>query len=140
MPCLWIHRASGSDFLVRGDEATLVKLGRDILSQDSDSLINTDFNSESNDIGNSPNVQISLEQDYFLPDRHFYDEISYVTLTDAYKMTVDNIFPENHCRTEYSTFKLPKGFIIRNREEPYDFTCPILTHDELDKQLEAYFI
>ena len=135
MPCLWIHRASGSDFLVRGDKANLMKLSRDILMEDADSVYMLD----DNNIGYSSNVQISLEEDGFLPERRFYNEISYVTSSDAYKMCLSDIFPENHFRGQNSSFKLPKGFIIRSRDEPYDFTTPKLTHEQLDKQLEDNF-
>jgi hypothetical protein len=120
MPCLWIHRSSFSDFLVRGDTNSLIKLSEEILSQD------------------KSNTQISLEDDDFLPERELYHEISYVTSTDAYKMTLWNIFPEDHFRHEDSTYKLPKGFIVRNRDEPYDFTRVIPTADELDKELATY--
>jgi hypothetical protein len=132
MPCLWIHRSSGSDFLVRGDGVSLVKLSRDILSKD---LVNYNSLEEMGQLL----PQISLVADDFLPERNLYHEISYVTSVDAYKMTLWNIFPEDHFRHEDSDYKLPKGFIIRNRDEPYDFTRKIPTAEELDKELADYF-
>ena len=136
MPCLWIHRSSGSDFLVRGNTMTLVQLAREILSEQKDS--NILYNSLK-ELGTSPTTQFSLEDDDFLPERKFYQDISYVSSVDAYKMTLWNIFPEDHFMHEDSCYKLPKGFIIRNRDEPYDFTRRIPTADELDEELTSYF-
>jgi hypothetical protein len=127
MPCLWIHRSSGSHFLVRGDEAELMNLSEQILTEE--------VSSKNSAFG----TRISLKADDFLPERSLYDEISYVSSADAYKMTLWNIFPEDHFRHEDSTFKLPKGFIVRNRDEPYDFTRPIPTAQELDQELSDYF-
>jgi len=91
------------------------------------------------DLPQTADLQFSLEADDFVPERHFYHEVSYVTPADAYKMTLWNIFPEDHFRHEDSTYKLPKGFIVRNREEPYDFTRPIPSVKELDEELADYF-
>ena len=132
MPCLWIHRSSGSDFLIRGDKTFLAELAQEILSKD---LINYNSLKEMGD----PLPQLSLVDDDFLPERNLYHEISYVTPVDAYKMTLWNIFPEDHFKHEDSTYKLPKGFIIRNRDEPYDFTRKIPTSEELDQELVEYF-
>ena len=134
MPVLWIHRANASDFLVRGETESLMRLADEIVSEGRKSVMKHD-----GDMAQTADTQFSLEVDDFLPERHYYDEISYVTPADAYKMTLWNIFPEDHFRHEDSTYKLPKGFIIRNRDEPYDFTRPIPTSKELDDQLANYF-
>jgi len=134
MPVLWIHRANASDFLVRGETESLMRLADEIVSEGKKSVMKHD-----GDMAQTADTQFSLEVDDFLPERHFCDEISYVTAADAYKMTLWNIFPEDHFRHEDSTYKLPKGFIIRNRDEPYDFTRSIPTSQELDKQLANYF-
>ena len=134
MPVLWIHRANNSDFLVRGETEDLRRLADEIVSEGKCASMN---------YGGDPvqvaDLQFSLEADDFLPERHFYDEISYVTAADAYKMTLWDIFPEDHFRHEDSTYKLPKGFIVRNRDEPYNFTRPIPSVKELDEQLTGYF-
>jgi hypothetical protein len=133
MPVLWIHRSTSSDFLVRGETEELMRLADQIVSEMKSSIMNP------GQLPQTADTQFSLEADDFLPERSFYDEVSYVTSADAYKMTVWNIFPEDHFRHEDSTYKLPKGFIIRNRDEPYDFTRPIPSAKELDEELADYF-
>ena len=134
MPVLWIHRANHSDFLVRGETEDLMRLADEIVSERKCTSMN---------YGGDPvqvaDLQFYLEADDFLPERNLYDEISYVTPADAYKMSLWNIFPEDHFRHDDSTYKLPKGFIVRNRDEPYDFTRPISSTKELDEELADYF-
>jgi len=134
MPVLWIHRANNSDFLVRGETEDLMRLADEIVSERKCTSMN---------YGGDPvqvaDLQFYLEADDFLPERNLYDEISYVTPADAYKMSLWNIFPEDHFRHDDSTYKLPKGFIVRNRDEPYDFTRPISSTKELDEELADYF-
>ena len=135
MPVLWINRKSGSDFLVRGDNESLVTLSQKIIYETQDMLQNKSLD---DDLRHLSDTQMYIEEDDFIPHRNGYGEISYVSSTDAYKMTLWNIFPEDHFRHEDSTFKLPKGFIIRNRDEPYDFTRSIPSHIELDQELANY--
>ncbi len=132
MPVLWIHRANSSDFLVRGETESLMRLADEIVSEVKSSTMNP------GQLPQAVNLQFSLEADDFLPERHFYNEISYVTAADAYKMSLWEIFPEDHFRQD-STYKLPKGFIVRNRDEPYDFTRRIPSVKELDEELMGYF-
>jgi len=133
MPVLWIHRANSSDFLVRGETESLMRLADEIVSEGKSSTMNP------GQLPQVADIQFSLETDDFLPERYFYDEISYVTPADAYKMTLWNIFPEDHFSHDDSTYKLPTGFIMKNREEPYDFTRPIPSVKELDDELADYF-
>lgn len=134
MPVLWIHRANASDFLVRGETDSLMRLADDIVLEVKKGTMN-----HADNLVQAADTQFSLETDDFLPERHFYDEISYVTPADAYKMTLWDIFPEDHFRHEDSTYKLPKGFIIRSRDQPYDFTRPIPSAKQLDEELADYF-
>ena len=133
MPVLWIHRANNSDFLVRGETESLMRLADEIVSEVKCSNMNP------GQLPQAVDLQFSLEADDFVPERRFYDEISYVTSADAYKMSLWNIFPEDHFRHDDSTYKLPTGFIVRNRDEPYDFTRPIPSVKELDEELADYF-
>jgi hypothetical protein len=136
MPVLWINRKSGSNFLVRGERDSLTDLSEKIMSEISN-ILNT--NELDDDLRDLCGAQMCIEEDDdFIPNRNAYGEISYVTPTDAYKMTLWNIFPEDHFRHEDSTFKLPQGFIIRNRDEPYDFTHSIPSQIELDQELTNY--
>jgi hypothetical protein len=134
MPVLWIHRMNSSDFLVRGETERLRQLAQEIVSEMKCTTCKDD-----GDLPQTADLQFSLEKDDFVPERHFYHEVSYVTPADAYKMTLWDIFPEDHFRHEDSTYKLPKGFIVRNRDEPYDFTRPIPSVKELDEELSDYF-
>lgn len=134
MPVLWIHRANASDLLVRGETESLMLLADEIVSEKKGTSIN-----HNGELPQTADTQFSLEADDFLPERYLYDEISYVMPADAYKMTLWNVFPEDHFTHEDSTYKLPKGFIIRNRDEPYDFTRRIPSAQELDEELANYF-
>jgi len=134
---LWIHRLTGTDFLVRAEHEQLVKLAEAMTGEPGSYVEDGSFKCDSH------NLQTVIYDDGFEPGKEFYEKIAYVERHDAYKMTMTNQEPEEYFKelqltseeedTEYPlNFMWPEDFKMIEREAPYDFTREILSEEEFD--------
>lgn len=79
---------------------------------------------------------IHLGDGLFVPHFHYYDKIAYVTADDAVKMMM--AFPDAAGTPEVH-YSLAKDTYVQ-REEPYNFTRPTPTVEELNAELDKYMI
>lgn len=134
---LWIHRLTGTDFLVRAEHETLARLAEAITGERGRYVEDGSFEC------NSDNLQTVIYDDGFEPGKEFYQTIAYVERHDAYKMTMTNQEPEEYFKelqltseeedTEYPlNFMWPEDLVMIEREAPYDFTRKIPSEEEFD--------
>lgn len=81
-------------------------------------------------------LDIHLGDGLFVPHFHYYDKIAYVTANDAIQMMT--AFPDGTGTPEIY-YGLTRDDHVQ-REEPYNFTRPNPTVEQLDAELDNYMI